>query len=66
MSNKLKNSLKYITAGDVGHCFLFVLVLPFALIAKIFIRNYWLVCEDRNEARDNGYHFYKWVRENRP
>lgn len=66
MSNKLKNSLKYITAGDVGHCFLFALVLPFALIAKIFIRNYWLVCEDRNEARDNGYHFYKWVRENRP
>lgn len=66
MSNKLKSSLKYITAGDVGHCFLFALVLPFALIAKIFIRNFWLVCEDRNEARDNGYHFYKWVRENKP
>ncbi len=63
---KLKDSLKYITAGDIGHCFLFVFILPFALVAKIFIRKFWLVCEDRNEARDNGYHFFKWVRANRP
>ncbi len=63
---KLKDSLKYITAGDIGHCFLFAFILPFALIAKIFIRKFWLVCEDRNEARDNGYHFFRWVRANRP
>lgn len=26
----------------------------------------WLVCEKRNEARDNGYHFYKYLREEHP
>ena len=26
----------------------------------------WLICEKRNEARDNGYHFYKYVREHHP
>ncbi len=66
MKNKFTDSIKYLNIGDVGHCFLFVFVLPFALIAKIFIRDFWLVCEDVNEARDNGYHFFKWVRKNRP
>ncbi|MBO5223738.1 MAG: CDP-glycerol glycerophosphotransferase family protein [Clostridia bacterium] len=66
MKNKFSDSIKYLTAGDIGHCFLFLLVLPVALVAKIFIRNFWLVCEDRNEARDNGYHFFRWVRANRP
>jgi len=44
----------------------FFLVLPIALIAKIFIRDFWLVYEDRMEARDNGYWFFKYVRENYP
>lgn len=28
--------------------------------------NLWLVCEDANEARDNGYWFFKYVREEHP
>lgn len=29
-------------------------------------RHCWVVCETPNEARDNGYHFYKYVRTQRP
>ncbi len=66
MQYSIKKVLKFIKWSDIGHCFLFVLVLPFALVTKLFVRDFWLVCEDKNEARDNGYHFFKWVRENRP
>ena len=42
----------------------FLFVYPVAMIFKIFIKNTWLVCEDRYEARDNGYWLYKYIREN--
>lgn len=66
MQYSIKKAFKFIKPSDIGHCFLFIVVLPFALIAKLFIRDFWLVCEDKNEARDNGYHFFKWVRKTRP
>lgn len=66
MQYSLKKLFNFINFKDIGHLCLCVLVFPFAIIAKLFIRNFWLVCEDKNEARDNGYHFFKWVRENRP
>ena len=58
--------IKYIKWRDIAAIFKCIFIAPFALLAKIFIRNFWLVCEDENEARDNGYWFFKWVRENRP
>ena len=66
MQYSVKKVFNYIKWGDIGHCLLCLVVFPFAIIAKLFLRGYWLVCEDKNEARDNGYHFFKWVRENRP
>lgn len=33
---------------------------------NIYNMNYWLICEKPSEARDNGYHFYKFIRENHP
>lgn len=62
----LKKALRFINFKDIANVFVCMFVAPFALIAKIFIRDFWLVCEAENEARDNGYWFYKWVRENRP
>lgn len=41
----------------------FLAVYPVALLFKIFVKNTWLVCEDRYEARDNGYWIYKYIRE---
>lgn len=66
MAYTLKKVFNFLKWSDIGHLFLCVLVFPFAIIAKIFIRNFYLVCEDKNEARDNGYHFFRWVRANRP
>ena len=37
-------------------------VFRYSLIKK----NIWLIREKRDEARDNGYHFYKYLRENHP
>ncbi|WP_192986677.1 CDP-glycerol glycerophosphotransferase family protein [Carnobacterium mobile] len=46
------------------------LCLAFVFL-KIFKRNLyqqsiWLVCEKPNEARDNGYHLFKYIRQNYP
>ena len=43
-----------------------MLVFIPAMITKIFVRDLWLVCEDKNEARDNGYWFFKYVCEKQP
>lgn len=44
--------------------------LPVALLCVPFYRlkhnDLWIVCEDSNEARDNGYWFFKYVRERHP
>ena len=44
--------------------------LPIALICVPFYkakhRDLWIVCEDINEARDNGYWFYKYVKKHHP
>ena len=66
MQYSLKKIFNYIKIKDFAHLLLLLIIFPFAIIAKIFIRDFWLVCEDKNEARDNGYHFFKWVKENKP
>ncbi len=40
-------------------------IIP-AKIASIFAKEIWLVQEDDNEARDNGYWMFKYIRENHP
>lgn len=44
----------------------FMFVYPSAMIFKLIIKNSWMVCEERVEARDNGYWLYKYIRENYP
>ena len=44
----------------------FALTIIPAKIASLFVKNIWLVQEDDNEARDNGYWMFKYIRENHP
>ena len=44
----------------------FVLVYIPALVCKIFVRNSWLICDTKFDARDNGYWLYKCIREKHP
>lgn len=62
----MKNKLKFVKFKDLLSIFLMIITFLPAMIAKIFIRNFWLICEDKNEARDNGYWFFKYMREKHP
>lgn len=62
----MANKLKYVKFKDILSIFLMCVAFLPAMIAKIFIRDFWLVCEVKNEARDNGYCFFKYVREKYP
>lgn len=62
----LRQVFNYVKWRDIFHLFVAALVFPFAIVAKIFIRDFWLICEEENEARDNGYWLFKWMRENKP
>ncbi len=66
MAENKVSRIKYVRFKDILACFAFIFMVPIALIAKIFIRNFWLVGEEKHEARDNGYWFFKYVRENHP
>lgn len=67
---KIIDSLKYVKFSDFLSPFIFILVfipsLIFRLINLILKRKLWLVCEDGLHARDNGYHFYKYMRTKHP
>lgn len=62
----LKKALNFIKFKDIWNIVVCVAVFPAAMIAKLFIRDFWLICEEEKEARDNGYWFFRWLRENHP
>lgn len=66
---RITNAIKKIEIKDFAAPFIFILLLipsfVFRAINKIRGRKLWLVAEE-GEARDNGYHFYKYIRENHP
>lgn len=70
MLKKFKDSLKYIKLKDILAAFIFILMiipsLCFRLINKLKKRKLLLVTEDGHTARDNGYHFYKYIKTNHP
>ena len=66
MNESLLKKLKMVKPGDLGHLFLFLLALLPARIYRCFRPRLWLVCESEREARDNGYWFFKYLRERQP
>lgn len=44
----------------------FCIVITFALAARKWNQNIWLITERPNQARDNGYCFFKYLREKQP
>ncbi len=66
MNESFLSKLKMVTLKDIGHLFLFVLALIPAAVYKRFRPHLWLVCEAENEARDNGYWFFRYLRAEQP
>lgn len=66
MNENLLQKLKKVRWRDLGHVFLFLLALLPAAIYRRRHPHLWLVCEGGSEARDNGYWFFKYLREQQP
>lgn len=70
MLHKITDSIKYVKLKDIFAPFVFLLAIIPALIYKAYLaiikKTLWLICEDGNTARDNGYYFYKYMREKHP
>ena len=66
MSETFFQKLQRVKPGDIGHIFKFILALPLSLVYRRKRKALWLICDNENEARDNGYHLYKYIREKHP
>lgn len=66
---RVKRAIMQVKPRDIVAPLIFLLMLIpsliFRLVNKLKHRKLWLVAE-QGEARDNGYHFYKYVRERHP
>jgi len=64
------NSLKYIKIYDILSIFIFLLCLLPSLCLKLYHKitkkTLWLICENKDTARDNSYHLFKYIRKNYP
>lgn len=58
--------LKYIHLNDIKDLFMIVISFLPGMILKLIKKEIWLVAERENDAHDNSYWFYKYVRENHP
>ena len=65
---RVKSAITKIKIKNLFSPLIFLLLIIPATMYKLFMlfnrRSLWLVCEDGHTARDNGYHFFKYVRMN--
>ena len=62
-SNTPPHNCKSVSCGLYG-IGTFLIAIPFATLLKRKRKDMWLICEDYNEARDNGYWLYRYIRQN--
>lgn len=58
--------LKFVRLEDILSIFVMLVALIVAPFYHLYRRHLWLVMERRGEARDNGYWFFKYLREKHP
>ena len=63
MEKSFFQKLQMVKLSDLLHIFKFIIAFPISLIMKLFIKDLWVICDYEDEARDNGYYFYKYLRE---
>lgn len=70
MLKKIKESIKRIKMKDILSIITFLIVIMpslfLKLIKKIQKKEIWIVTESENTARDNAYHFYKYLKTKHP
>ena len=62
------NKLKKVKLVDLLGFFILIFAFPCSIVVRFMTKNkpIWLVCELKDTARDNGYHFFKYIRINHP
>ena len=60
------NRFKYVKLTDVVSVFPMLLGFIISIFYRMRHRSIWLICERKNEAKDNGYWFMKYMVENHP
>lgn len=53
--------LEFVKITDILAIFVMIAALPYAFFLKRKRPHMWLICEDRKEARDNGYWLYQYI-----
>lgn len=66
MEQSILQKLQRVKIKDLLHILKFVLAFPVSLIFKLLYRDLWLICDNENEARDNGFWLYKYITESYP
>ncbi len=66
MEESFFQKLQRVKLRDVCHIFKFIIALPIALVYRLFRRDLWLICDNENEARDNGFYLFRYIRQNYP
>lgn len=66
MEQSLLQKLQRVKLKDIGHIFLFLLAWPIAFVYKRFRKDLWLICDNENEARDNGYWLFRYITKQHP
>lgn len=61
MNQRLWEKLQRVNINDLIHIIYFLVALPISKILRIYRKDLWLVCDNGNEARDNGYWLYRYV-----
>ncbi len=63
---QFKDRLKFVKKQDMLSIFPLIGGYVASVFYKIYHKNIWLICERKEEARDNGYWFYKYIVEKHP
>ncbi len=63
---KLFKVLSIVRLRDAWDLVKIIVSCPMGLVLKLFKRHIWIVSEMEHTARDNGYWFFKYMRENYP
>ncbi len=66
MNQELFQKLPDVKPKDVLAILLYVIACPIALLYKRKRKHLWLLCEYGEEARDNAYYLYKYLRKEHP
>lgn len=66
MEKSFFQKLQMVKIADIFHVFKFLVAIVPAFFVKLFVKDLWVVCDYEEEARDNGYYFFKYLREKQP